>query len=137
ITYSGGNDLLVETTSLAVLAWLKAGRASEFRDNAQAGIRWIGRQRSWSGGFGGTQATILALKALTAVTRESRALEAGHLIVYVGDKAIAGRSFPAGMQEVLGLGVDDPDKCLKPGKNAVRLEITTDRSVEHTSELQS
>ncbi|HMC64242.1 MAG TPA: alpha-2-macroglobulin family protein [Gemmataceae bacterium] len=132
ITYSSGHDLQVETTSLAVLAWIKAGRALGFRENSEAGIRWIGRQRTWSGGFGGTQATILALKALTAVTRDSRSLEAGDLIVYVGDKAAGRKSYPAGVQDVLGLGVDDAGKLLKPGKNAIRIEITSDQQLPYT-----
>src|SRR5207253_10303786 len=48
ITRSGGRDLQIETTALAVLAWLKANRP-EFNLNIRSSIQWIGQQR---GGYG-------------------------------------------------------------------------------------
>src|SRR5262249_61014010 len=51
ITGSGGRDLQIETTALAVLGWLKAN-PGEFNNNVQKAIRWIGQQR---GGFGGVR----------------------------------------------------------------------------------
>lgn len=66
VTGSRGRDLNVETTALAVLAWSKADRPNEFGANVQSGIKWLGRQRQDAGSYGGTQATILALKAMLA-----------------------------------------------------------------------
>src|SRR5207244_12543993 len=58
---SGGLSLEMETTALAARAWLKA---PAYWPQAQKAIDWIGAHRQSYGGFGSTQATILALKAL-------------------------------------------------------------------------
>lgn len=77
ITCSDGDSLRVETTSLAVLAWIRAGEllqrnklASSTQDvtkllsAATQGVRWVLTQNR-GGRFGTTQATVLALKAIT------------------------------------------------------------------------
>ncbi len=65
ITGSGGRDLQIETTSLALLGWLKTD-ALRFDRAIRQSVKWIGQQRGGYGGFGSTQSTILALKALIA-----------------------------------------------------------------------
>ncbi|MGK0220300.1 MAG: hypothetical protein ACI9HE_003811, partial [Planctomycetota bacterium] len=68
ITHSGDRDLLVETTALAVLAWLD-DPALEVR--VRRGVEWLlGRRQN--GRFGSTQATIQALRALTAYAKHAR-----------------------------------------------------------------
>ena len=57
---------LVERSRRAVLAWFKANQPREFTDCTEKAVRWIGTQRGGYGGFGSTQSTILALKALIA-----------------------------------------------------------------------
>lgn len=81
ITCSDGDGLRVETTSLAVLAWLRArellqrhapmqqrkGSAQDVERlhfAATRGVQWILTQNR-GGRFGTTQATVLALKAIT------------------------------------------------------------------------
>ncbi len=124
ITGSGGRDLQIETTALAVLGWLKAN-PGEFNVSVQKAIRWIGQQRGGYGGFGSTQSTILALKALILYTKANKKTpEAGELRLFVGDHQVAMLPFPAGVTEPLTLTVPDAEKTLKAGKNAVRVEIT-------------
>ncbi len=124
ITGSGGRDLQIETTALAVLGWLKAN-SGEFQKPVQRAIQWIAKQRGGYGGFGSTQSTILALKALIGFARANkRTAEAGELSLLVEDRKLAGRSFPAGVTETLTLSLDDAEKHLKPGVNRVRLAIT-------------
>jgi anti-sigma factor RsiW len=126
ITTSGGRDLEIETTGLATLAWLKANRPADFNENVQKAAKWIGRQRGGFGGFGSTQSTILALKALIAFAKENRkTAEAGELRLFVGDSKVpvAVKAFPAGTQDALVVAVPD-DAKLQPGKNTLRLEIT-------------
>ena len=72
ITGSGGRDLQIETTALAVLGWLKANRPAEFNGYTQKAIGWIGQQRGGYGAFGSTQSTILALKALIAFAKNNK-----------------------------------------------------------------
>jgi hypothetical protein len=130
ITGSGGRPLQVETTALAVFGWLKANRPGEFNAPVQKAVRWIGRQRGDLGGFGSTQSTILALKALIAFTRANKkTAEAGELRLVVGDAVVARTTFPAGVQDALTLNLPEPQKHLHPGKNEVRVEMTGDKNV--------
>lgn len=66
ITGSQGRDRAVETTALMAIGWLKANRPAEFTKHIHSAIGWLAGQRQGTGGFGGTQATILALKAMLA-----------------------------------------------------------------------
>src|SRR5205807_9057494 len=71
ITGSGGRDLQIETTALALLGWLRAD-PGQFAQAIDHSAKWIGKQRGGSGAFGSTQSTILALKALIAHTRQTK-----------------------------------------------------------------
>jgi anti-sigma factor RsiW len=133
ITGSGGRDLQVETTALAVLGWLKANRPAEFNAPVQNAVKWIGQQRGGHGGFGATQATILALKALIAYTRANKKTpESGELSLFVGEQRVGHLKFPAGAQDVLAIELPEPEKYLKPGANAVRAEITGKNAFPYT-----
>jgi hypothetical protein len=125
ITGSGGRDLDIETTALATLAWLRANRPADFNDNVKRAAEWVGKQRGGFGGFGSTQSTILALKALIAFTSENKKVaESADLILYVNDKEVSRKPLPAGARD--GLVVSLPDESvLWPGKkNRVRVELT-------------
>ncbi len=60
ITRSGGECLEIETTSLAILAWL---RVPEMQGNAEKAATWL-FERCKGGRFGSTQSTIMALRAV-------------------------------------------------------------------------
>jgi alpha-2-macroglobulin-like protein len=64
IVLSGEHDRRVETTALAALAWMHPHSGGKHTANAAAAVKWILTQRSF-GRFGATQATVLALKAIT------------------------------------------------------------------------
>ncbi len=132
ITGSGGRDLQIETTALAVLGWLKANPGA-FNANLQKAVKWIGQQRGGYGGFGSTQSTILALKALIAYTNANkRTAEGGELRLFVGDKEAAKLSFPAGASEALTLELKDAETVLRPGKNDVRVAVTGKNTFPYT-----
>lgn len=134
ITDSRGRDLQIETTSLAVLAWIKANppkRMERFRTNLQSAVKWLGQQRGPVGGFGATQATVLALKALTALSQTTKT-QAGELILHVGNQEVVRRKFPAGVQEVLTLELPDPDRHLRAGTNKLRIESIGDNEFPYT-----
>jgi hypothetical protein len=133
ITGSGGRDLTIETTALAVLGWLKANRPVDFNQPIQKAIKWIGQQRGGYGGFGGSQSTVLALKALIAHTKATKQnSEAGTLRLVAGKEVTARLDFPAGASDTLTLPLPEPDKNLKPGKNRVRMEITGKNQFPYT-----
>jgi alpha-2-macroglobulin-like protein len=133
ITGSGDRNLEMETTALAVLAWLKANNPAEFKKPLDKAINWIGKQRGGFGGYGSTQATILALKALIAYTKANKhTAEAGELNLLVDGKPMMSRKFPAGVAETLSLELAEPEKILKPGPNKVRLDVTGKTAFPYT-----
>jgi len=65
ITYSYGRDYEICCTSLAVLAWIRC-HTERFMENINKVKSWLSTQ-CYSGRFGSTHSTILALKALVAI----------------------------------------------------------------------
>ena len=63
ITGSGGAALTIETTSLALLAWLRDDE--KWAASVETSIKWL-FETSKAGRFGSTQSTVLALKAINA-----------------------------------------------------------------------
>jgi len=120
ITRSGGHDLHVETTSLALLGLLKSG---QFDDQIERAMEWMMQQRRGHGAFGGTQATVLALKAITAYSSaRARAMTPGTVTLVVNGKEAGQLSYQPGDREPLTFaGIT---KYLKPGKNHVELRHT-------------
>ena len=120
ITRSGGRDLQVETTSLAVLGLLKSG---QFDDNIEKGMEWLMHQRGGYGAFGGTQATVLALKAITAYSSSrARAMTPGTVTLVVNGKEAGQLSYQPGDREPLTFtGIT---KHLTAGKNRIELRHT-------------
>jgi hypothetical protein len=136
ITNSHGSQLTIETTSLALLAWLRAGQPKTFGDNIQRGVTWIGKQRGAFGGYGSTQSTILALKALIAYTKENQSdTEAGELELrlFVGNRPepVAVRIFKASALEPIVVELPDED-FLVPGENRLRVECTAKNALPFT-----
>src|SRR5262249_21255748 len=134
ITCSGGRDLQIETTALAVLAWLKANQPGDFALPLEKAIKWIGQQRGGYGGFRSTQSTILALKALIAHTKANKKpAEGGVLTLYVNGQKVETKQFQAGAQEEIFIELKEPEKYLQPGKkNEVRADLSTQRSYPFT-----
>jgi hypothetical protein len=133
ITGSGGRDLQIETTGLAVLGWLKANRPVEFNGATQKAIGWIGQQRGGYGAFGSTQSTILALKALIAYARNNKkTAEGGKLQLSIAGQTAAQLEFPAGAQDVLTLNIPDAAKYLHTGRNEVQISITGQNQFPYT-----
>jgi hypothetical protein len=105
-----------------------------FNRPVQSAVKWVGQQRGGYGGFGSTQSTILALKALIAFAKANKkTAEAGDLIVYLADKEVARKHFPAGAEEAVTLELNDAEKLLKPGKNSLRVEVTGKNSFPYAS----
>ncbi len=120
ITCSGGKDLAIETTAFAILAWLDdPGTAA----HVQRGVEYLLENRSSGGTFGATQATIMALKALTRYAQQNhRVARAGEVRVLVNDQCVGTQSFEAGRRDSLVLtGLEE---FLRPGAQRIALEIS-------------
>ncbi|MFN6039321.1 MAG: MG2 domain-containing protein [Bacteroidota bacterium] len=100
ITYSQGQSLKIETTSLAILAILKSnGKNTMEMMNA---VKWLIASRGGYGAFGNTQGTVLALKALTEFAKYSKQVkEDGKVVVYVDGKKAGENEYKAGEKNAI------------------------------------
>ncbi|HEY3353543.1 MAG TPA: MG2 domain-containing protein [Polyangia bacterium] len=115
ITRSSGTNLLIETTALALIAMVKAGRLAE----AQAAVAWLQRNRGGFGQWGATQATVLALKALTRhAEATARAPAPGAVEVRLNGASLGRVAFEAGRREPILFAAGEH---FRPGAN--QLEI--------------
>lgn len=113
ITRTTGKALAVETTSLAVLAMLKSTEIQHSR--VEQAIRFIVSARTPNGGFGNTQTTIMALKALTVFAKYARrTTESGDIEFYLDEKLVQKRHFEANEKEAIVL--EGIEKHLLKGK---------------------
>ena len=106
VTSSGGISRTMETTAIAILAWVKSPR---FIPEAGRGAKWITGNRRGNAGFGSTQATVLALKALVAMSGQSKTGTGGMLRVELEGEVIGQAKLPehassASAVEIKGLG---------------------------------
>ncbi|MFT7075148.1 MAG: hypothetical protein ACJA0P_001148 [Planctomycetota bacterium] len=132
ITRSGDRDLAVETTAFAVMAWLSDPDDAAHVDRA---IQFILTQRQGSGRFGSTQATVMALRAITMYAQQNRtAARAGEIIVYINDYEVKRVAFDDGAMEAIK--IDGLVESLKPGVNRVRLELTNGNQFPWAADLR-
>ncbi len=125
ITRSGGRDLDIEATAITLLGWLRANDP-KYATAIKESTKWISQQRGGYGGFGSTQSTIMALKAITLFAKKAaHPSESGEIKVSVGGKVIGTRKFSEKDTEVIGLDLADADAVFKPGETT-EVEIVTD-----------
>jgi hypothetical protein len=130
ITRSGGRDLLIETTGLTVLGWLKAAQPDRYQLAVQKAVKWIGQQRGGYGGFGSTQSTILALKALIGWTKlNAHPAEDGELTITIAGKETKQfkKPFTKADREVITLNIENAETLLA-GNPEITLELNTKHS---------
>jgi alpha-2-macroglobulin-like protein len=118
ITYSQGQSLAIETTSLAIMAILKSGKNAVPLNDA---VKFLVGSRSGSGVFSSTQGTILALKALTEYAKFSKkTTEDGVIEIYVDGNKVSEKFYKAGDKgaiEINGL----EQYLTKEGKHKMRV----------------
>ena len=131
ITGSSGGQMDIEATSLAILAQLRAGRPAAVLSDS---VRWLLAQRA-GGGFGCTQSTILALKALTEYAEASRVVQAaGDVVVRVNGNVAARRHFSKGEQGIIEVG--DMEALLRPGVNDIDLQLDSSVDLPFTVDVE-
>jgi len=118
VTRSGGRALQVETTSLAILAFL---RDSDFTEVTERCMRWLLAQCQ-GGRFGSTQATILALRAIvTYDAARARPKADGTVLILVDGKVIDEAPFKADASGAIKL--PKFADALGPGEHTVELKM--------------
>lgn len=118
ITRSTGQSLKTETTSLILLALLKAQNPDV--QAISSAVKFLVGARSGYGGFGSTQATILALKALTKYAEFSkRTDEAGTIELLVNGKVAGQKDFAKGERN--NITIDGLEQYIAQGKQQIEV----------------
>lgn len=106
-----------------VAAAESTGAAGVWHGAAQRAVDWLVNHRQPGGGFGSTQATVLALKALVENARtEPRDVQDGALVVQVNGGDVSRTDF--GARQVQPIRVQGLGSSLKPGQNELLLKLT-------------
>lgn len=114
---SGGDALKIETTALAVLAWL---RDPSYTAEVEKGIKYLFNECE-GGRFGSTQSTILALKAIVEYDKARAKPKAPGSLELILDGKSLGQPFGFDEQTEGALQLADFASQLKPGKHTVEL----------------
>ncbi|MGH1337293.1 MAG: MG2 domain-containing protein [Aureispira sp.] len=116
VTNSTGQSLMVETSSLTVLAMLQS---KGYDKNIQSALKAIqGGKNSY--GYGSTQGTVLALKALLEYAKGSKKTsEAGDLLVFVDGKQVTSLSYTPDQKEIV---LPNFGKHLKNGRQKITVQ---------------
>jgi hypothetical protein len=116
-TNSSGINLHVETSALCILAMLRGGIAVV---PLQKAVQWILAQRSYYGGFGTTQATVLALKALTAFEDfQPTKPSVGEITLDVNGEKAFSRLYNPDLMD--GISFGELRRYLRPGTNKIEV----------------
>ncbi len=131
ISRSGGLSLQTETTALAALAWFKV---PAYHSHAERAIDWIVKNRQGSGGFGSTQGTILALKALIEYARAYHpSSTGGEITIERAGHAIGRATFDPGEQREIRIeGLADK---LEPGTNELTLRLSGEARMPYVLDI--
>ncbi|MEZ4360581.1 MAG: MG2 domain-containing protein [Kofleriaceae bacterium] len=131
ITMSGGESLEIETTSLALLALMKASGEGEYEAPIRNAVTWLNSKRDGYGAFGSTQGTVLALKALTRYADYSRRTSAsGVAIVRINGKEVKRVAFDKGARDALEFG--DLASAMAAGKNTIEVELEGEATMPYS-----
>ena len=131
VVCSRGDALRIETTSVAVLAWLKD---DNYAGNVEKGIEWL-VSRCKNGRFGSTQSTVLALKAIIAYD-ESRATPkaAGEALLLVDGQIHSTVKFT---KEATGtIILPDFSELLEPGEHTVELRMRDGSKMPYSLDIE-
>ncbi len=128
IVGSRGKSLIIETTALAALAWL---RVPQFAGAVEKSIRFL-INSSEGGRFGATQATVLALKAIVEYDKaRAKPKKDGELQLLVDGQPVGGPlKFTDKTQGAISL--DGLGEHLEPGRHTVAIRMTGGSSMPYS-----
>ncbi|WP_232293769.1 MG2 domain-containing protein [Stigmatella aurantiaca] len=131
IVGSQGNALAIETTALAVLAWL---REPDRAGNVERSMKFLA-DSCQGGRYGSTQSTVLALRAIVAYDKARAAKRApGSVRVYVNGQPVGSAiPFTAASQEALKL--PDVSELLAPGERKLELRMEGGSQLPYSMEV--
>lgn len=116
VTNSTGHSLKIETTSLVALAIMQSGK---YKNELNQAIQTIQGGKTYYG-YGSTQGTVLALKALLQHAKDSkRPLESGNLVVAINGKTIQTIAYTPETKEIT---IPNLAQYLKKGKQKISIK---------------
>ena len=125
MTHSKGKGLAIETTALTALAML---RTDEYEAEIERAMNYINSSKS-EYGFGSTQSTVLALKALTEYTKKSPIADetGGEVTLLIDGKKIKKQSYSNGSTSAIIF--DDLAGYFTEGNHVVNVKFNTAEAV--------
>jgi hypothetical protein len=124
VTFTHGDAADVETTALAAMAFIKAGKYPETTTKA---LTYLVRKKDAHGHWGSTQATILALKALMEALGNRTEKVNAKVTVTLNGEPVSDLAITPEDSDVMRL-VDLGEKT-KPGANTVALNLAGEGSM--------
>ena len=129
ITRSTGHNLHIETTSLALLALMKH---KKYKSHIRKGIKWLNTKRGGFGRWGATQATILALKAMTEYIKLNRMTESsGQVELWIDQQLVTSIQYQKGRKDPIVLS--STGETVNTVLKAYLAQLTSDK---HSIELR-
>ena len=119
IVGSGGEALLVETTSLATLAWL---REPSFSGNVERAIKYLA-ESCQGGRYGSTQSTVLALRAIVAYDQARAHPKHGGAVRLTVDGKLVGAPVRFDADTKGAIALADAAPFLTRGKHELKLQM--------------
>ena len=105
ITSSMGENLVIESSAISVLAWMH--EQSRYGARITPAINWIVSKVTSSGLYGTTQATILSLKAITLYMKEFTQINGqGQFVLYLNGRSVQSISFDSENKEAIAFDFD-------------------------------
>ena len=120
IVGSGGIALQIETTALAMLAWLKD---PTYAGNVEKATQWLADSCK-AGRYGSTQSTVLALRAILAYDKARSTPKAPGSIQLFIDGHRAGSAAAFGKETHGPIKLTDIAEMLEPGSHTVKITMT-------------
>jgi len=119
IVGSGGESLVVETTALGMLAWLKNPR---YADHVEKAMRYLAEVCK-AGRYGSTQSSVLALKAIVEYDKFRARPKAPGSLQLVIDGRAAGKPVQFTVDDQGAIELPDLTPWLSPGKHTIRVAM--------------
>ncbi|MBL7076132.1 MAG: A-macroglobulin complement component [Kiritimatiellae bacterium] len=120
IVGSGGTSLQVETTALALLAWLKS---PDQAGAVEKGIQWLAEVCK-GGRFGSTQSTVLALRAILAYDAARSTPKAPGTVELMVDGRQTGSAVAFDKETQGAIELTDIAELLEPGNHTIEIRMT-------------
>ena len=117
---SGGDALSIETTALAVLAWLTNSR---YAANVESSMKYLA-ETCKAGRFGSTQSTVLALRAIVEYDQSRARPKAPGSLQLAVDGQPVGQPVKFAHDTQGALELPDVTPLLTPGKHTIRVRMT-------------